>query len=94
MAEQNNQVARELGPLDVKEPEPSSLSVRELRDRNINEELHTPSIRQPSPGQIHVHGAVQNSKINGKYLPPPMNQSTPASVSSISPQSSSEILII
>ena len=49
-----------------------------------------PSIRQPPPGPIHVHGAVQNSKVDGICLPPPMNQSTPALVSSILPQSSSD----
>ena len=50
-----------------------------------------PSIRKPPPGPIHVHGAVQNSKINGSCLPPPINQSTPMSVSSILPKSSSDL---
>ena len=63
MAEQNNQVARELKELDAKEPNPSSLNLRELRGRSVNEELHTPSIRQPSLVPIHVHGAVQISKL-------------------------------
>ena len=63
----------------------------ELRGRSVNEELHMPSIRQPPPGPICVHGAIQNSKLNGMCLPPPANQSTPASVSSISPQSSSDL---
>ena len=44
MAEQSNQVARELKQLDTKELDPSSLSVRKLR---VNGELHMPSIRQP-----------------------------------------------
>ena len=50
-----------------------------------------PLIRQPPPGPICVHGAIQNSKGNGICLPPPINQSTPASVSSILPQSSSDL---
>ena len=51
MAEQNNQVARELKQLDVKEPDPSSLNVRELRGWSVNKELHTLSIRQPPQAQ-------------------------------------------
>ena len=78
MTEQNNKVARELKWLNVKEPDPSSLIVRKLRGRSVSEELHMPSIRQPPPGPICVHGAVQNSKINGICLPPPINKSTPA----------------
>ena len=91
MAAQNNQVARQLKWLNVKEPDPFLLNVRELTGRNVNEELHTPSIRQPPQGPICVHGAVQNSKINGIFLPPPINQSTLASVSIILPQSSSDL---
>ena len=91
MAEQNNQVARESKWLDMKEPDPSSLNVRWLRGRSVNEELHTTSIRQPHSGTIHVHGAVQDSSINGICLPPPINQCTSASVSSISPQSNSDL---
>ena len=41
MAEQNNQIARELKWLDAKEPDPSSLNVKELRGRSVSEELHT-----------------------------------------------------
>ena len=63
MTEQNNQVARKLKQLDVKEPDPSLLIVRELRGRSVNEELHTPSFRQAPPGLICVHGAVQISKL-------------------------------
>ena len=44
-----------------------------------------------TPGPICVHGAIQNSKVNGICLPPPVNQSTPASGSFISPQSSSDL---
>ena len=91
MAEQNNQVARELKWLDAKEPGPSSLNVRELRGRIVNEELHIPSIRQPPPGLICVHGATQDSNINGICLPPPIHQSTPVPVSSILPQSNSNL---
>ena len=87
MAEQNNKVARELKWFDAKEPDPSSLNVRKLRSRRVNEELHTPSIRQPTPGTIGMHGAVQNSKIYGICLLPPINQSTPAFITSSSQQS-------
>ena len=44
MAEQNNQIARELKWLHVKEPNPSSLNVRELQGGSVNEELHTPPL--------------------------------------------------
>ena len=68
MADQknSNQVVRELQQLDVRESYPSSLNVRELRGRDVNEELHTPSIRQPTPGPIHVHSTVRN--LDKKYL--------------------------
>ena len=46
-----NQVVRELKWLDVKEPDPYLLNVRELRGRNVSEELHTPSIQQPPQAQ-------------------------------------------
>ena len=59
MAEQNIQVNRELKRLDAKEPDPSSLNIREQRGRSINEELHMSSIRQPPPGPICVHGVIQ-----------------------------------
>ena len=49
-----------------------------------------PSITQPPLGPIYVHGAVQNSKVNGICLPTSINESTSALVSSISPQSSSD----
>ena len=75
----------------MKEYDPSSLNVRELRGRSVNEELHTCSIKQPPPHPIHLHSVVQNSKINGMCLPPPINQSNPALVSSILPQSSSDL---
>ena len=44
MADQknSNQIVRELKWLDAKEPDPSSLNVKKLRGRNVNEELHTP----------------------------------------------------
>ena len=90
MAEQNNQIVRELKWLDAKESDPSSLNVQELRGRNVNEELHMPSIRQPSPGSINIHITVQNVEKKGICLPSPINQSTPALVSTLSPQSSSD----
>ena len=62
ITEHNIQVARKLKWLDTKEPDPSSLNLRELRAKSVNEVLHTPSIRQPSPGPICVHSAVQNLK--------------------------------
>ena len=89
MAEQNNQVARELKQLDAKELDPASLNVRDLRGRSANEELHMPSIKQSAP--LCVYGAIQNSKLIGICLPPSINQSTAASVSSISPQPSSDL---
>ena len=46
MAEHNSQVARELKWLDIMEPDPALLNLRELRGRSVNEELHMPSIRQ------------------------------------------------
>ena len=64
MAEQSSQVARELKWLDAKELDPASLNVMEQRGNSVNEELHMPSIRQPTPGAIHVHSAIQNSKLN------------------------------
>ena len=91
MAEQNNQVARELKQLDTKELDPTSLNVWELRGRSVNEELCMSSIRQPPPGSICVHGAIQNSKVNDMCLPLPLNQSSLVLVSSISPQSSSDL---
>ena len=72
MAEQNNQVARELYQLDVKDPNPSSLNVRKLRGRSVNEELNTSSIRQLPPGPTNVHGAIHNSKVNGICPQPPI----------------------
>ena len=91
MVEQNNQVARKLKWLDAKKPYPSSLNVRELRSRSVNEALNTLSIRQPPLGPIYMHSAVQNLKNNGICLPSPINQSTPVVVSTISSQSSSEL---
>ena len=88
MVEQNNQVAREFKWLDAKELHPSSLNVRELRGRGVNEELHMPSIRQ---AQYMCMVQFKIKKINGICFPPPINQSTPVSVSSISPQWSSDL---
>ena len=81
-----NQVVRELKQLDVKGPDPTSLNARELRGSNVNEKLHTFSIRQPLPGLTHVHSIVQNLGKN-ICLPLPVNQSTAASISTILLQS-------
>ena len=40
---------------------------------------------------MHVYGAIWNSKVNGIFLPPPINQGTPELVSYILPQSSSDL---
>ena len=48
-------------------------------------------IRQPSPGPTHVHSAIQNPKTTYICLPLPINQSTLASITSISPQSGSDL---
>ena len=38
-----------------------------------------------------MHSTVQNLKKNGIWPPPPINQSTPASVNTLLPQSSSDL---
>ena len=50
-----------------------------------------PPIRQPSAGPTHVHGAIQNPKATNNCLPPLISQNTPTSISSISPQSTSDL---
>ena len=50
-----------------------------------------PTIRQPPPGQTHVHGVILNQKATNNCLPPSISQSTPVSISSISPESSSDL---
>ena len=75
----------------MKEPDPSIIFMQELRGRNVNEELHTPSIKQLPPGPIHVQGTVQTLDNRNLNLPPPISQSTPASVNTISPKSSSNL---
>ena len=55
MAEQNNQVARELKWLDAKEPDPSLLNVRELRGRSVIEEFwHPPLDSQPQAWYVCI----------------------------------------
>ena len=71
MAKQTNQVNRELKRPEAKETDLSLLHVRELRGKKVNEELHTPPIRQPSPGPTHLHSITQIPKITTYYLPPP-----------------------
>ena len=55
------------------------------------EEPHIPLIRWPSPDPTSVHSAIQNPKATNTCLPLPINQSTPASIIFISPQSSSDL---
>ena len=85
MTDQKNssQVVRELKWLDAKEPDPSIINVWELRGRNVNEELHTPSIRQLPSDSINVQSTVQTLDKKNLSLPASINQSTPASVSAI-----------
>ena len=90
MAEQNNWVARELLQLDIKEPDATSLNVRELRV-GVSMGIYTCPLLDSHPGPIHVHGTIQNSKVKGVCLPPPINQCTPVSVSSILQQSTSDL---
>ena len=72
------------------EPDLSIINMWELRGRNVNEELHTPSIRQPLPGPICVKRTVE---MLGKKLglPALISQSTPASISTILPKSSYDL---
>ena len=65
--------------LDAKEPDLSLLNVRDMRGRNVNEELHTPSTRQPTPDPIHVHNTVKYLEKNSIY--PTANKSKDSSVS-------------
>ena len=62
----------------------------ELRGRNYNEALHTPSIRQLPPGPICAQSTVQTLDKN-LCLPLPISQSTSASFSTISPKSNSDL---
>ena len=93
MADQknSNQVVRELKLLDAKEPDPSLLNIRVLRGRNVNEELYTPSKSQPPQLPICVHSTVQNLEKKNICLPLPISQSIPALVSTILPQSRSNL---
>ena len=75
----SNQVVREMKQLGAKEPDHSSVNVWELIGKNVNEALHTPSIRQPSPGPICVQSARQT--LDKKSLPTTANQSKYSSTS-------------
>ena len=55
----SNHLVRELKWLDAKEPDPSIIKIWELRGRNVKEELHTPSMKPPSPGPVHVQSTAQ-----------------------------------
>ena len=59
MAEQSNQVARELKQLDAMELKPTSLNVRELRGRSVSEEFQTPPFRQPPEAQYTCMVQIQ-----------------------------------
>ena len=92
MAEQKNanQVFRELKWLNVKEPDPSSLNLRELRGRmSMRNYTHPPLDSYPRPNTC----AQYSSKFRKKCicLPLPINQSTLALVSTISLQLSSDL---
>ena len=50
-----------------------------------------PPIRQPSPGPTSMHATTQNPKATNNCIPAPVNQSSPASISPISPQSRSDL---
>ena len=80
---------RELKQLEAKETNPSLLYVRKLRGRNVNEESCTPHYTAFSrPNQC----AWYNPKPKNHSSPStPVSQSTPASISSISPQSGLEL---
>ena len=93
MTDQNksNQAVRELKQLDAKEPDPSIINIWQLRGRNVNDELHTHSIRQPPPGPICVLRTEQTLYQKNLSLLPPICHSTPASVGTILPKSSSNL---
>ena len=93
MADQKklNHAVRDLKQLNAKEPDPSIINVQELRGRNVNDKLHATSIRPPPPGPVHVQSTVQTLDKKNLSLLPPINQSTPALVTAISPESSSDL---
>ena len=63
MAEQNNQIARELKQLDTKEPDPSSLNVRELRGRIVMRNYTYPSLDSHPQGQYMCMVQFKNQKL-------------------------------
>ena len=84
-------LAREWKWLDVNELDPSKINIWELRSRNVNEELQTLFMRPPPPGLIHVQNTAQTFKTKNLSLPPPIDQSAPALVTTISPKFSSDL---
>ena len=90
MADQknSNQLVRELKRLDANKPDPSITNIQELRGRNVDEELQAPSIRPLPPGLVHVQNTFNNKNLS---LLLPIDQSTPAPVTKISPKSSSDL---
>ena len=93
MADQKdpNKLAKELKWLDVKEPDLSRINVWELRVRNVDEELQVPCMRLPTKGLTHVQNTVQIFKTTNLSLPPLIDQSAPALVTTISAKSSSDV---
>ena len=57
----------------------------------MSEELHIPSITPPPPGPVHIQSMVQTLDKKNLNLPPPINQSTQALVTTVSPKFSSEL---
>ena len=86
-----NQVVRELKCLDVKESDSSILNEWELRGRNVNEELHASSTTPLVPRPSTCTKNSKNLRQKKLSLLPPISQLTPALVSAVSPQSSSDL---
>ena len=75
----------------MKEHGPSIINIWEWRGRTVSEELHAPPIRPPPPGLVCVQSMVQPLDKKNLSLPPPINQSTSALVTKISPKTSSDL---
>ena len=76
----------------MKEPNPSILNIKELRGRNVNEELHASSIRPLPPGPVCVQSTVQTlDKKKPQSTATNQPKYPPALVTAISPKSSSNL---
>ena len=84
-------MVRELKWLDTKEPDPSIINIWEVRGRTVNEELHATSIWPLPPDPVPIQNIVQTLDKKNLSLPPSVNQSIPALVTTISPKSSSDL---